>query len=149
MATIGTTNFLSQYQRPPSSQFDWMGLGPNLFGENKQGSQDTVSAVGQGAAQGAMGGAALGPWGALAGGVIGAGGAAINASDEASNKQVEDQEKQNELRMLYEKFLQSKRIADEDRARSGMDMFLNIGNIARKEYKGNVRDAALKAAGVI
>jgi hypothetical protein len=130
---------------------DWMKL-YNGQQAPQTGSTDMLSSVGQGAAQGAMSGAALGPWGAAAGGVIGAAGAAVNASDAASDKQVADQKKENEMKLLYQKFLQSKRQTDEEMARGGLDMFLNIGSLAQKEYKGSNgkgRHAALRAAGVI
>jgi hypothetical protein len=140
-----------RYQAPETGNIDWLNMGQNFLGQFAAPAQSTdpLTAAGAGAAKGAMGGAALGPYGALAGAAIGAAGSAINASDEASTKMVEDQDKQNELKMLYQKFLQGTRIADEDRARAGMDMFLNIGNQARKEYKGSARNAALRAAGVI
>lgn len=131
---------------------DWM----RLYGGQQQapqtGSTDMLGSAGQGAAQGAMTGSALGPYGAVAGGVIGAAGAAINAHDAAKDKQIEDQEKENAMKLLYQKFLQNKRQTDEEMARGGLDMFLNIGSLAQKEYKGNTgrgRHAALRAAGVI
>jgi hypothetical protein len=129
--------------------FDWTKYA-NMFGNRSQASGgDPVTSAGQGAAQGALGGAALGPWGAVAGGVLGAAGSAINASDEAANKQVDDQDKENELKLLYQKFLQGSRVTEEDRARSGMNMFLDIGNQARKEYRGQARNSALRAVGVV
>jgi hypothetical protein len=129
--------------------FDWTKYS-SLFGNRSQASGgDPVSSAGKGAAQGALSGASLGPWGAVGGAALDAVGSAVNASDEAATKQVDDQEKQNELKMLYQKFLQNNRVTDEDRARSGMNMFLDIGNQARKEYTGKARNAALNAVGVV
>jgi hypothetical protein len=130
---------------------DWMQYA-NMFNTKQPGgSTDPLSSAGQGAMQGAASGAVLGPWGAVAGGVLGAVGSAINASDSASDKQVQDAKDENDAKMLYQKFLQNKRIADEERARNGMQNFLDIGNQATKQYKGVSagRTAALQAAGVM
>jgi hypothetical protein len=71
------------------NEYDWM---QNNIPEDaanyapSSGNTDFLGSIGQGAASGAIGGSALGPWGTIGGGLLGAAGAGLQAYQEEQAK---------------------------------------------------------------